>query len=319
LVEPTAWVGCLSNDLFLQWSGHTTLWHRQPGICETVHVLPPSTRLVIELFESSPSVLFCVKGADGRYLVVNDMFVRRMRRRQAGDLIGRTVDDFFPPDLAVAYRAEDRALLQSGMTRKNQLEVITDDEGRREWFLTTRVLHREAGFNDVIVAVSTNTELGSSADDLGAGLRAATDLAAQPGRRGLRVTDLADAARLSTDQLERAMRRVLGVSPKQHLMAIRLERAASLLVTTNESLSDVAVACDYYDQSQFTTYFKEAYGVTPRQFRMTSAPAQTSDEAMDSTGSIDTVDKVDQVNPMESQQSWTKSWTNGTSLTGVPT
>jgi AraC-like DNA-binding protein len=237
-------------------------------------VLPPSTRLVIELFESSPSVLFCVKGADGRYLVVNDMFVRRMR-------IGRTVDDFFPVDLALAYRAEDRALLQSGVTRKNQLEVITDDEGRREWFLTTRVLHREAGFDDVIVAVSTNTELGSRSGDLGAGLRAATDLVAQPGRRGLRVSDLADAAGLSTDQLERAMRRVLGVSPKQHLMAIRLDRAAGLLATTTDSLSDIAAACDYYDQSQFTTYFKEAYGVTPRQFRMTSAPPRTGDESLE--------------------------------------
>ena len=241
-------------------------------------VFSPCTRLVIDLFDSSPSVLFCVKGSDGRYLVVNDMFVRRMRRRHASELIGKTVDDFFPSDLALAYRAEDRALLRSGVTRKNQLEVITDVDGRREWFLTTRVLHRAAGFDDVIVAVSTNTELGSRSGDLGAGLRAAIEVAARPDGRGLRVSDLADAAGLSSDQLERAMRRVLGVSPKQHLMAIRLDRAANMLASTDNSLSDIAAACGYYDQSQFTTYFKEAYGVTPRQFRITSTP-ERSDRA----------------------------------------
>lgn len=227
---------------------------------------------MIELFESSPNVLFCVKSPAGRYLVVNDMFVRRMRCRDASELIDRTVDDFFPADLALAYRAEDRALVQSGVTRKNQLEVITDVDGRREWFLTTRVLHRADGFDDAIVAVSTPTDLGARAGELGAGLRAAIEFAERTDRRGLRVTDLAEAAGITTDQLERAMRRVLAVSPKQHLMAIRLDRAAALLATTDWSLSDIAAACDYYDQSQFTTYFKEAYGVTPGQFRVTSSP-----------------------------------------------
>jgi AraC-like DNA-binding protein len=239
-------------------------------------VLASSTRLVIELFESSPNVLFCVKSPDGRYLVVNDMFVRRMRCRDRSELLGKTVDDFFPTDLALAYRAQDRALLASGVTRKNQLEMITDVDGRRDWFLTTRVLHREPGFDDAIVAVSTHTDLGSRSGDLGAGLCAAIELAEQSDRRGLRVSDLAETAGLTTDQLERAMRRVLGVSPKQHLMAIRLDRAATLLATTDDSLSDIAAACDYYDQSQFTTYFRDAYGVTPRQFRLASAPAMTA-------------------------------------------
>jgi AraC-like DNA-binding protein len=239
------------------------------GARDTDAVFGPSIGLVIELFGASPDVLLCVKSTQGRYLVVNDMFVRRMRCRDAGELIGRTVDDFFPSDLALAYRAEDRALVRSGLTRANQLEVITDVGGRRDWFLTTRTLHREDGYDDVIVAVSTPTDLGSQ---LGAGLRAAIELAEQPDRRGLRVADLADAAGLTTDQLERAMRRVLGVSPKQHLMAIRLSRAATLLATTDRSLTEIATACDYYDQSQFTTYFKDAYGVTPGQFRATSMP-----------------------------------------------
>ncbi len=231
-------------------------------------MLPPSTRLVVDLIGSSPNVLLFVKRPDGRYLEVNDTFVRRMRCADRSDLIGKTVDDFFPPDLAAAYRAEDQALLKSGRPRKNQLEVITDVDGRREWFLSTRVLHRHDGEDDVIVAVSTQTGLGSRGGALGEALRAALDVAARDDPQRVRVSDLADAAGLSTDQLERAMRRVLGVSPKQHLMALRLDRAVTLLATTDDSLSDVAAACHYYDQSQFTKYFKDAFGVTPRQFRV---------------------------------------------------
>lgn len=238
---------------------------------KTRHVLPSATRLVVDLIGSSPNVLLCVKRPDGGYLEVNDTFVRRMRCTDRSELIGKSVDDFFPPDLAAAYRAEDQALMQSGRPRKNQLEVITDVDGRRDWFLSTRVLHREDGADDVIVAVSTQTGLGSRGGALGEGLRTALDVAASGDHPRLRVSDLAAAAGLSTDQLERAMRRVLGVSPKQHLMALRLDRAVTLLVTTDGSLSDIAAACDYYDQSQFTKYFKDAFGVTPRQFRSAAA------------------------------------------------
>ncbi len=268
-MSPSSWANAAG--------GGRRLSNRTERSDKTRFVIPPATRLVVDLLGSSPNVLLFVKRPDGRYLEVNDTFVRRMRCADRSELIGKTVDDFFPPDLAAAYRAEDRALLQSGRPRRNQLEVITDVDGRREWFLSTRVLHRhhggghgggdggEDGADDVIVAVSTQTGLGSGGA-LGGALRAALDVAARGDRR-LRVSDLADAAGLSTDQLERAMRRVLGVSPKQHLMALRLDRAVTLLATTDDSLSDVAAACHYYDQSQFTKYFKDAFGVTPRQFR----------------------------------------------------
>ena len=38
---------------------------------------------LLELFDSLPQVMFCMKGADGRYLAVNDAFVRRSGRTGA--------------------------------------------------------------------------------------------------------------------------------------------------------------------------------------------------------------------------------------------
>ncbi|MCP3939777.1 MAG: helix-turn-helix domain-containing protein [Actinomycetia bacterium] len=233
-------------------------------------MLAPSVQLLTDLFEASPNVYFCVKDTDGRYLAVSEMFVRRWERRRH-ELIGMTVDDFCPPDLARLYRAEDRALLVSGRTPVNHLEAVADASGQRHWFLTSRALHKAEGFDDVIVAISTPTDLGGRAGQLGDGLRRAIELAERSDRGALRVSDLAEEAGLTTDQLDRAMRRVLGVSPKQHLMAIRADRAASMLATTGAGLADIARACHYYDQSQFTTCFKDVYGLTPSQFRSTIA------------------------------------------------
>ena len=125
---PGSWVNAAGGDRRLS--------DRTRRSDKTRLVLPPATRLVVDLIGSSPNVLLFVKRPDGRYLEVNDTFVRRMRCADRSELIGKTVDDFFPPDLAAAYRAEDQALLKSGRPRKNQLEVITDVDGRREWFLS---------------------------------------------------------------------------------------------------------------------------------------------------------------------------------------
>ncbi len=229
-------------------------------------MLAPSVQLLIDLFEASPNVYFCVKDTEGRYLSVSEMFVHRWDRRRH-ELIGMTVDEFCPPDLARLYRAEDRALQVSRQPCTNRLEAVADAAGQRQWFLTSRSLHRAEGFADVIIAISTPTDLGARAGQLGQGLRRAIELAGRRDRRALRVSDLAEEAGLTTGQLDRAMRRVLGVSPKQHLMAIRAEHAASMLTTGNETLADIARSCHYYDQSQFTTCFKDVYGLTPSQFR----------------------------------------------------
>ncbi len=236
-------------------------WHDVP-------VLAPAVQLLVDLLEPSPNVYFCAKDTGGRYLAVSEMFVRRMGYRRR-DLIGMSVDDFCPPDLARLYSAEDRALLLTARTRRNRLERVSSLEGR-DWFLTTRHLHSEKGFDDVIIAISTPVDLGERSDRLGEGLRRAIELAEQPDRGALRVTDLAAEAELTTDQLDRVMQRVLGASPKQLLMSIRADRAASLLIGTDDSLASIARSCHYYDQSQFTRLFKDAYGLTPNQFRATA-------------------------------------------------
>jgi AraC family transcriptional regulator len=67
--------------------------------------------------------------------------------------------------------------------------------------------------------------------------------------------------------LARVFRRCLGVTPGDYLRGRRLAHARALLRETRRPILDIAVACGFVDQSHFTSAFKRAFGVTPRDFR----------------------------------------------------
>lgn len=234
--------------------------------------------LLLDLFRAVPHVMVCVKDADGVYVGVNRAFVRRTRRRHERDVLGRRAHDLFPADLAASYEAQDRALLATGQAVRNQLELIADADhpGDGRWYLTTKVRHGRVGRHGdgdgdiergpVVVVTSVDAQLGDRAD-AATGLRAAIELVHERWDRPLRVDDLAGAADMSTDRLERAMRRALAISPKQYILRIRAERAAVLLATTRRPIAQISAECGYYDQSQMTRQFRAHIGVTPKSYR----------------------------------------------------
>lgn len=226
-----------------------------------------AVRLVLDLFTTVPHVMVCVKDVDGRYVGVNRAFVRRTRRRTAAEVLGRRAHDLFPASLAASYDAQDRALLGTGTPVRNQLEVITDADhpGDGRWYLTTKVRHDSAD-GPLIVVTSVDAQLGDRADEA-TGLRAAIELVRERSHENLRVDDLAAAAEMSTDRLERAMRRVLAISPKQYVLRTRAEHAATLLATTDRPIATIAAEAGYYDQSQMTRQFRTHIGVTPNEYR----------------------------------------------------
>lgn len=232
-------------------------------------------RLLLDLFAAVPHVMVSVKDQRGRYVGVNEAFVRRTSASSANAVIGRRARDLFPRRLAASYDAQDRALLSSGAPVRNQLEIISDsdhpDEGR--WFLTTKAVWEDDEIGTAIVATSVDAQLGDRSDTA-TGLRAAIELAHARCLEPLRVGELAAAAGMSADRLERAMRRTLGVPPKHYVLRLRAERAAELLTTTNRTIADIAAECGYFDQSQLGRQFRTHMGMSPTQFRSAGSGLQ---------------------------------------------
>ncbi len=81
--------------------------------------------------------------------------------------------------------------------------------------------------------------------------------------------DLAEAVDMSTRQLERLFRRYLNRSPKRYYMELRLERARNLLMQTDMSVINVALAAGFTSPSHFSKCYRSHYNTTPYRERGT--------------------------------------------------
>ena len=92
----------------------------------------------------------------------------------------------------------------------------------------------------------------------------------------LTVDDLARAARLSRAHFSREFRREFGESPHAYLLTRRLERAASLLRTTDRSVAEICFAVGLRSVGSFTSSFSRTYGISPTAYRAAFPPAAAS-------------------------------------------
>jgi AraC-like DNA-binding protein len=81
------------------------------------------------------------------------------------------------------------------------------------------------------------------------------------------LKSMAAAAGLSTHHFARAFKESEGVTPLEFVMARRIERSKQLLISSEASLAEVAIACGFADQSHFSRRFRQFTGATPGAFR----------------------------------------------------
>ena len=79
------------------------------------------------------------------------------------------------------------------------------------------------------------------------------------------ISDLADQIGHSPRWLERKFKSVMGCSPSKYYRELRLSHAHSLLLNTNMSIQEVALASGY--QSGFSIAYRQCFGKTPSQMR----------------------------------------------------
>jgi len=80
---------------------------------------------------------------------------------------------------------------------------------------------------------------------------------------------------MSTRQLERLFRRYLNRSPKRYYMELRLQKARNLLMQTDMSVINVALACGFASPSHFSKCYRAHYDTTPYRERGSHAARLT--------------------------------------------
>lgn len=85
--------------------------------------------------------------------------------------------------------------------------------------------------------------------------------------RPLNVSEVADAVPMARRSLERRFRRFFERTPAEEIRRLRIERARSLLATTDLSVAEIASATGYATPTHLSVTFRNVVGVTPLRFR----------------------------------------------------
>ena len=81
------------------------------------------------------------------------------------------------------------------------------------------------------------------------------------------AADIASAAGFSPNYLSKRFREAAGIGVHEYLMFVRLQHAALDLVSTSDSITEIALRTGFSDSNYFKDAFKKKYGMTPSAYR----------------------------------------------------
>jgi AraC-like DNA-binding protein len=92
----------------------------------------------------------------------------------------------------------------------------------------------------------------------------------------LRLDDAAAVVRVSKSHFSRTFKKTFGQPFAKYVTALRLEHARTLLASTDQQISEVALACGLTDQSHLTRLFHRRYGAPPHAWRRVHGRSSTT-------------------------------------------
>ena len=146
------------------------------------------------------------------------------------------------------------------------LKIIADDHGEElANAVADQLIYSSIRTDQDTQRLSTPTRIGVRHPKLGEVIKRMEANIEEPISPAL----LAKEVGMSTRQLERLFRRYLNRSPKRYYMELRLQKARNLLMQTDMSVINVALACGFASPSHFSKCYRGHYQTTPYRERGT--------------------------------------------------
>jgi PAS domain S-box-containing protein len=107
-------------------------------IKEMEDALEAERNLLRNLIDNLPDYIY-VKDTGGRYVLSNPAFRRYLDVTSEADVKGKTVFDFFAPEVAARFNQDDERVLLSQAPLVDREDLVIDRQGRQMWHATTKV------------------------------------------------------------------------------------------------------------------------------------------------------------------------------------
>lgn len=86
-------------------------------------------------------------------------------------------------------------------------------------------------------------------------------------RERITLTDIAHSANISKSEALRCFNACIGTTPVKYLIGFRLEKARLLLLSTNDTITQISIDSGIDNISYFIRIFTKTYGTTPKKYR----------------------------------------------------
>lgn len=221
-----------------------------------------------QLFDQAPDVAFFAKDRKGRYVAVNQSLVERHGLKRKSDVLGKRPSDIGSGEFGRVPEMQDGRVLQSGKALIDHLELQWYRPHEPVWCLTTKIpLKDSLGTIIGLVGFSRDVRVSLEPHEIPIEFANALEEFEQNLSEAVTPAWLAKRSKLSSHRLARLTKRLHGLTPSQFITKTRIAAASRLLRETNQSISEVALTCGFYDHSAFSRAFRSATGSTPSEFR----------------------------------------------------
>ena len=152
------------------------------------------------------------------------------------------------------------------------LRVVADDHGNEiATAVADQLIHSVIRADKDVQRMSVPTRIGTRHPRLSAVIQRMEANLEEP----ISPAVLAREVGMSTRQLERLFRRYVQRSPKRYYMELRLQKARNLLMQTEMSVIEIALACGFASPSHFSKCYRAHYGTTPYRERGTAGSRES--------------------------------------------
>ena len=83
----------------------------------------------------------------------------------------------------------------------------------------------------------------------------------------VQLSELAEREGLTLNYFSHFVKNSLGMSFQEYMARIRCERARAMIISTEDSLTDISISCGFSALKYMNSDFEKLYGVTPKEYR----------------------------------------------------
>lgn len=223
---------------------------------------------ICAVFDHLDGVCFFLKDKAGRFIHAGDG-PRQALFQEGCATCGLTDHDLYPQGIADRIRRDDELVMQTNRPMLNIVEILTNPHRHSiGWYVTNKFpAHDAAGAVIGIMGTVQPFEVRRKILLTGTTLDDVLEHVNQHYAETITQGELAAIAGLSERGFRRRFSEVLGVAPQDFVLQTRLLKACDRLIHSEASVSEIAVAHGFCDQSAFSVQFRRVLGITPLQYR----------------------------------------------------